>query len=93
MVSVGVHTTYTKKEAAAVVSKVACRALLCMGDLMLPTARTATADRWIAVDLVDACSSLSLVVAMDMPREFVRARAACAANRSSSGPAPAPRLS
>mmetsp|Transcript_30395 Transcript_30395/g.91143 ORF Transcript_30395/g.91143 Transcript_30395/m.91143 type:complete len:1957 (+) Transcript_30395:98-5968(+) len=64
MVSVGIHGTYTPHDAAAVLTSVACSALLFMKDLAL-TPRREAAEKWSVKSIRAMCPSIKYYVAMD----------------------------
>ena len=65
-VSVGVHSTYSSDEAAAVISKVKCAALLCMLDHTIEARRVAC-GRFSVQQLRQQCPCLLKIVVMDAP--------------------------
>jgi long-subunit acyl-CoA synthetase (AMP-forming) len=64
MVSVGVHGTYTDRDAVAAISKVKCSALLFMRDMALLPQRQ-SASRWSVQSVKAACLSVRHFVVMD----------------------------
>jgi hypothetical protein len=64
MVSVGIHGTYTAKEAVGAINTVGCGALLFMQDLAWHSQRQAM-GRWAVQDVRQGCPSVRVFVAMD----------------------------
>jgi long-subunit acyl-CoA synthetase (AMP-forming) len=64
MVSVGIHGTYTAKEAVGAINTVGCHALLFMQDMAWHSQRQAM-GRWAVQDVRIGCPSVHTCVVMD----------------------------